>query len=1077
MSRHLSNSQARSLGGALLLLILLHLAPNIHAQTATWNGLGPTDNWSESTNWTGTPPTASSSLAYTFGGTTRLTPFNDLASLTANGITFSAGAGAFTLSGTAITLAGNITNSSSNLQTIDLNLAFSDATQRTVNSGSTTANLTISGDISGTGGIIKTGAGTLTLSGNNTFDGNLNINAGILRATSNTAFGSTIGTTTVANGTRIDLDTTAGDLTITGETLSLTGNGGDNNGALRASGGNTATWTGAVSISSGNGANRLGAIGNNSTLNISGTITGTGDLAIRTDGNSGKVILSGTNNSWGNTYAVVGTVQLSGGNNRLPATTVLEIGNGTNVAFAAVDLNGTSQTLGGLRTAGTTMGQTLTNTDLVNLSTLTLNNNTDYTFGSNAASGTGLINGNLEFIKTGTGTFTMQGTSSNTYTGQTLINGGTLVLNKATAGTLAINGPITIGDGTGQDILRLGQSQQIADTSLITLNGTGPNAGIFQLNSFAETIGGLDGTGIIENNNVGTGTLTLRFTVPAVPDITQTYAGILRDGDGIGDDGTLALTLAKTGAGSGLGTLVLTNTNTYSGQTNVGANTVLRITNADALGTGGTTANGTIVADTGRVELTGGITVASETITINGSGGNPSSMGALRSIGGGNQINTWAGNIILGSGNGGGTNGTRVGATNSTTLLLLGQISDLGNNFDLGIRSEGLSGIVAIGGSATNTWRNTFIVVGTTRLEDNHDRLPTNTIVTLGNSSNAAATELNLNGYHQTIAGLSDAGTGTSMSNVVTNRDTTTASTLTLNNSTDQTYGATSNNSLITGNLALIKTGTARQTLGSANTYTGATTVNNGILEVGTGGTASARDNGRTGNNLATNLLTVIDSGLLIGTGTIAGTATTTHLVGPGGTIAPGDYLSSASADPTSIGTLDINGNLNAIGGAINLQIGGTLITDNTLAALTPGTLDYQNHITANITTWENSTNGTTRGEHDLLNISGQLSLSGDSLVTVSLFGDGYSPQAGDIFDVLDWTNTLGGSGFNVGTNLRSGGTGGGDLLLANLNGGLLWDVSQFSTHGILIVVVVPEPTRALLLTLSLSALLSRRRR
>ena len=51
----------------------------------------------------------------------------------------------------------------------------------------------------GTSGIIKNGAGTLTLSGANTYDGNTILNAGTLRATNATALGDT-GTLTLAGG-------------------------------------------------------------------------------------------------------------------------------------------------------------------------------------------------------------------------------------------------------------------------------------------------------------------------------------------------------------------------------------------------------------------------------------------------------------------------------------------------------------------------------------------------------------------------------------------------------------------------------------------------------------------------------------------------------------------------------------------------------------------------------------------------------------------------------------------------------------------------------------------------------------
>jgi fibronectin-binding autotransporter adhesin len=48
--------------------------------------------------------------------------------------------------------------------------------------------LTFSGAISGTGGVIQIGVGTVTLAGNNTYTGTTNVASGILRAGSATAF-------------------------------------------------------------------------------------------------------------------------------------------------------------------------------------------------------------------------------------------------------------------------------------------------------------------------------------------------------------------------------------------------------------------------------------------------------------------------------------------------------------------------------------------------------------------------------------------------------------------------------------------------------------------------------------------------------------------------------------------------------------------------------------------------------------------------------------------------------------------------------------------------------------------------
>ena len=210
-------------------------------------------------------------------------------------------------------------------------------------------------------------------------------------------------------------------------------------------------------------------------------------------------------------------------------------------------------------------------------------------------------------IKAGAGTLSLSGSNANTYNGTTTINGGILALNK-TAGVNAIAGAITLGDGAttaGNDILRLDANNQIADTAVITFNAaTGSNAGIFRLNNRSETVAGIASTGgggIIENESGSAATSTLTVNNSA----TQAFSGIIRDGDGTGTDGTLALT--KSGGGS----LTLSGANSYSGATSVtagtlkmGANNVIPDASNVSLGTATLDAD-TFVDTAGTLDVTG----------------------------------------------------------------------------------------------------------------------------------------------------------------------------------------------------------------------------------------------------------------------------------------------------------------------------------------------------------------------------------------------------------------------------------------------------------------------------------------
>ena len=166
-----------------LTAFLLASLPATMAHAAdTWDGGGGNDNWGTQLNWDddnvpGFP------TALTFGGTTRLTPDNDLTGVTVNGITFAAEAGAFTLTGNPITLEGDISilnGSSVNNQTIDIpitlgtNAGLSSALgayPATGNNGT----LIINGEISGPYGLTATPSSGkrefIQLNGANTYSG------------------------------------------------------------------------------------------------------------------------------------------------------------------------------------------------------------------------------------------------------------------------------------------------------------------------------------------------------------------------------------------------------------------------------------------------------------------------------------------------------------------------------------------------------------------------------------------------------------------------------------------------------------------------------------------------------------------------------------------------------------------------------------------------------------------------------------------------------------------------------------------------------------------------------------------
>jgi autotransporter-associated beta strand protein len=164
----------------------LYITTNIITNTLVWSGLGINNNWSTTTNWNLRTPINFDILQ--FAGTTRLTPFNDLAVDTnLNGVAFNAGAGAFAISGNRFILnAGDITNNSSNTQQINNDIVLGSSAG---NINCNSAPMFLNRNISGTGNLTKTGSSSLTLSGNNSYTGNTFINNGFVSVFNSNPFG------------------------------------------------------------------------------------------------------------------------------------------------------------------------------------------------------------------------------------------------------------------------------------------------------------------------------------------------------------------------------------------------------------------------------------------------------------------------------------------------------------------------------------------------------------------------------------------------------------------------------------------------------------------------------------------------------------------------------------------------------------------------------------------------------------------------------------------------------------------------------------------------------------------------
>ena len=624
---------------------------------------------------------------------------------------------------------------------------------------------------------------------------------------------------------------------------------------------------------------------------------------------------------------------------------------------------------------------------------VTFNNSVNtYTLG-----GAGGIGGAATVAKTGTGTVILN--NPNTYTGTTTVTGGTLqVGGGGTIGSLG-TGTTTIGPAGTVSYFR-------ADTSAVAIATPFAGAGtlVFQgtgtINQSAYSLtgdnSGLTGTVSIQSGarvqasnadapHFGTATVAVAsggtayltggtfanpFTIAGVG-WTETAGnlGAIRLGGGTvsgpvtlaadalisayGSTGTINGAIGEAGGtrkltlGTGTsGTITLGGTNTYTGGTDV-ARTVVNANSSAAFGTGPVTI-ASPSAVTARIALGSGVTVANP-LTINAT--DPAAgRGVLEGPATGTA--TWSGPINITA------NALQGGHfyVGGGTLVLTGGITS-----SVPV-SQRLGNLVVSGGGSYPA----FTVTGNLKIGAN-DGLVTTSALNLGGS---AAAVFDLNGFNQTLAGLTRVST---FQADVTNTSTTTPSTFTLNVAAANPVSYPGN---VIGNLSLVKAGDGTATLSGTGSYTGTTTISGGTLQIGAAGTTGGIGTGAVTNNAAlvvnrTNAVTLANAiggtGSLTNAGTgvltlsgantytgptsvaagglvVAGSLGATNVtvadgasVGGKGSIAAGGSLTlgtssgaTLAADASTAGALAVGGNLAAVGTTTVSLTPGSFLTPGT---------------------------------------------------------------------------------------------------------------------------------------------------
>lgn len=462
--------------------------------------------------------------------------------------------------------------------------------------------------------ITKTGTGTFTLSGNNTFDGNVTVSQGTLVAASNTALGNTTGDTSVSSGATLAL---RNNITVgAGEALTLNTTSSSPSADSLRNLADSNTYQGPITLAgaAAGQAVRIGAVAG-STLNLSGAVGETGGAQglIKTD--TGTVVLSGANTYTGNTTVSAGTLVVANNAALGAATAGTSVSIGATLGFQGnvTVAAGESITLAGVVSPTSPSLRNLSGNNTVDSAiTLTGGVNTGVRIDANSNSTlvlTGAITqatNNNAVTKTGGGQLTLSGSANNTFAGGLTINDGVVLAQKTAGVTATGNGEVFIGDSTGSAnsaILRLGAANQIADTSDLTIRTDGQ----LDLQANNETVRAVTMNG---GSVVGTGTLTLgnNLTFNGVGTATASVSSSVALGaasrivqvgnNGLNGDSDMVVSGVISGSGqtlrkTDLGTLELAGSasNTFSGGLQIDDGVVLlnKGSGASAIGGGSVT--------------------------------------------------------------------------------------------------------------------------------------------------------------------------------------------------------------------------------------------------------------------------------------------------------------------------------------------------------------------------------------------------------------------------------------------------------------------------------------------------------
>lgn len=863
----------------------------------------------------------------------------------------------------------------------------------------------------GAGSVEQNGTGRTILTGTNTYTGGTTVNAGALQIGNGGAAGSIAGSVTVASGAEFAVKRSdiyampnavsgAGSFAQRGTGTTVLGDGMTYSGGTVIEAGTLKVGSGGAQGSLGSGAiANAGAlvIDKNNAITIAGAISGTGSFETTGGtGGTGVTKLSGASSYTGATTVSGGTLEVSGS----LGNTAVTVQSGATLAGAGTIAGAVTIASGGRLAPGANPGTLTTGTLSVGALTLSSGSQLDFDLGlPNLPTGSGSDRVDV------TGNLTLAGTLNVANAGgfgggiYRLINyGGTLTNNGLTLGTLPSG--VSAGDLSVQTSVT--SQVNLVNSNGLTLKfwdgGAAGNAnngaidggaGIWSATSgnWTDQNGSINGpaapapgfmvfqgtSGIVTvDTSLGTVSATgMQFAADGyrIEGGTVTLSGaqaIIRVGDGTSGGASYVATIASnlTGASdlvkTDLGTLVLSGTNSYTGNTLLNAGT-LSVSSDGNLGqaAGGLVFNGGVLRVTGT-----SFTATSRAVSWGSNGGGFDIADAANSFtlsqalsGAGGLTKLGAGTLVL-TGANSHTGGTTISAgtlqvgAGGTTGEITGAVV---NNGRLAFsRSDSVTFAGAISGSGALT------------------QMGSGTLILTGVNSYTGGTAISAGTLQ-----IGDGGTTGAIGGNVAN-----SGTLAFNRSDMVAFSGQ-----ISGAGALKQLGTGTLDLTGVNTYSGGTTITAGTLR----GSATSFGSGAILNNAAL----VIDQGsdarfanAINGTGRFTKTGIgslnltgTSTLSGPttiaAGRLAVNGSLANSAVTVESGATLGGNGTI----GRLNVLSGGIVAPGNSIGTLTvngnvsfaPGSI-YQVEVNGG-------------GQSDQIISTGTITVSGATLAIAAISG------------------------------------------------------------------------------------------